>query len=56
VIIIKGNFNCFFMKAGIVAPQICVKKIIKYFIDVIIPKYVIPLFLREFIFIKYLLL
>jgi hypothetical protein len=33
------------MKAGIIAPQVCVKEIIKYFVDIVIPKYIIPLFI-----------
>jgi hypothetical protein len=38
-------FGCYFIKAGIIASQVCVKEIIKYFIDIVIPEYIILLFI-----------
>jgi hypothetical protein len=39
------GFSCFFGEAGIIAPQVGAEKIIKYFIDIIVTKYIIPLFI-----------
>ena len=33
----------FFFKARVKTPQVCIEKIIKPFIDIVIPKYIIPL-------------
>jgi hypothetical protein len=42
---IRLGFSCFFSEAGIVAPQVGVEKIIEYFIDIVVSKYIIPLFI-----------
>ena len=42
---IRVGFNYFFSEAGIVAPQVGIKEIIKYFINIVVLKYVIPLFI-----------
>jgi hypothetical protein len=37
------GFGYFSSEAGMIAPQIGVEKIIKYFIDVVVTNYIIPL-------------
>jgi hypothetical protein len=44
---IRLGFNCFFSEAGIIAPQVGVEKIIKYFIDFVVSKYIFPLFIAK---------
>jgi len=33
----------FFFEARVKTPQVCIEKIIKHIIDIVIPKYIIPL-------------
>jgi hypothetical protein len=40
---IRLGFSCLFSEAGIIAPQVGVEKIIKYFN--VVSKYIIPLFI-----------
>jgi len=39
------GFSYSVREAGVVAPQISTEKIIKYFIDIVVPKYINPLFI-----------
>jgi hypothetical protein len=40
---IRLGFSCFVSEAGIIAPQVGVEKIIKYYIDIVVSKYIIAL-------------
>jgi len=37
------RFNFFFQKARVITPQVCIEKIIKHIINIVIPKYIVPL-------------
>ena len=43
-IIILG-FSYFFNEARVIAPLVGIEKIIKYFIDIVVPKHIISLFI-----------
>jgi len=37
------KFNFFFQKARVITPQVCIEKIIKHIINIVIPKYIVQL-------------
>jgi hypothetical protein len=39
------GFSYFFSEVGVKASQVGIEKIIEYFIDIVVPKYIIPLFI-----------
>jgi hypothetical protein len=39
------GFIYFFSEAGVIAPQVGIEKVTKYFINIVVPKYVIPMFI-----------
>jgi hypothetical protein len=39
------GFKYFFSEVGVIASQAGIEKIIEYLIDVVVPKYIIPLFI-----------
>jgi hypothetical protein len=45
VFILTWVLVTFLGEAGVIAPQVGIEKIIKYFIDIVVPKYIIPLFI-----------